>query len=81
MQHEVWTLYLASAHLALATESTHVYARDEAHARSLLREWIVRRSDVPIEVRAFPHGFTAGLTSFPGTIKVPVGEEGNDDGQ
>ena len=83
-QTEEWTLYLltalmpASARLPAYAESTHVYARDEAHAQLRAASWIALHPHAHhLEIKAYPEGFTIHMRDLPGTITIHVKEESN----
>jgi len=82
---EEWTLYMLSASMPAGprshayTASTHVYARDEAHARVRAATWIVLyRCCSQLEVTACPDGFDLQTRSLPGKITIQVTEDCNE---
>ena len=68
---EKLTLWLVSAsNNKTFSEITHVYARCEAHAREIAREWLAQHAHLPYStIRACPHGFQYGLTRLPGSME------------
>jgi len=66
------TLYIICATNGNCGELTHVYARDEQHARGKARYWLEERMYLPEHtVKAFPDGFQIVASRLPGKIKVP----------
>jgi len=83
--NEEWMLYLLSAAipggtaLSAYTDSTHVYASDEAHARLRAKTWIaLHRHCCYLEVKAYPDGFTLQTRELAGKITVQVKEDCNE---
>lgn len=66
-----WILWVVYATDGKYGEMTHVYARDEEHARERARTWIEahpRLTDYTF--KAFPNGFQIVRRRLPGTIRV-----------
>ena len=66
-----WTLWIAYATNGKYGEMTHVYARDEQHARERARTWIAAHPHLTeCTFRAFPNGFKFVRRELPGTIEI-----------
>ncbi len=69
MERELLTLWIIFASNGKMSELTHVYARDEAHARQQVQVWLEKRPALPEHTfRAYPSGFRFGFTTLPGSV-------------
>ncbi|HLZ57822.1 MAG TPA: hypothetical protein VKR06_12810 [Ktedonosporobacter sp.] len=71
MHQQVLTLWMVAASNERYAELHHLYARDEAHARTQAQSWLRQHPHLPShEFRLCPRGFTIYRVTLPGSLVV-----------
>jgi hypothetical protein len=71
MSNTQWVLWIVKASNSKYGEITHVYARDEQHARERARNWVEVHPHLPeVQFKAYPHGFQIVRGRLPGMISI-----------
>lgn len=75
MGETAWILWIVQASNGKYGKIVHVYARDEAHARERVRNWLEAHAHLPqVRFTAHPHGFQIVTGWLPGMIRVEDGQ-------